>query len=273
MLPYVLENIEPHVDEIVIVDGGPAGPSTDNTKQEALKCDKVVYKSGTFKTMDGAWDSALQKNTAISNATGNVFLFVSADMFFDNLKLLREAIDSGTRHSLFFCSTLEFWLDTTKLRLYSPAENPLALPSNILEVVAVDKSLNPYFEEGNVLHVDNADLNQRLQIPQAFKFHLGWIRPFGEQVVKHIRHVKQHAWGEEGEKLLKGGERGLEQWAMLHVLSYQQIPYIEYTGKLPLEMQGLRGMKYNDGYDDAISGFEKKYGISVFRLRKSIGGQ
>jgi len=268
LLPHVLENIEPHVDEIVIVDGSPDGPSTDGTKAVAKACEKVQYQSGTFKTIDGAWDMALQRNTGISSANGDVLFFLSADMFYRNLAGLREAVEKD-RYKIYFCPTVEFWLNTSGLRLYSADGDILSVPSNILEPMALDKELAPYCENDGRFNLDGAAMNQRVILSQTYKYHLGWIRPFKQQVEKHMRHVRQHRWGEPGEKLLRGSERGLEQWAMLHVLSYAQIPSINYYGELPEEMQPIAEMKYDDGAEDATNDFERRYGISIFKLRRN----
>lgn len=267
LLPHVLKNIEPHVDEIVIVDGSPDGPSTDNTKAIAKECPKVQYHSGTFKAIDGAWDMGLQRNTGISTAKGDLLFFLSADMLYTNLHALRAEAERD-KHRIYFCPTIEFWLTTRSLRLYSADGDILSVPSNILEPMAIDRELNPYCEGDGRFNLDAASMSHRVILSQTFKYHLGWVRPFRQQVAKHIRHVRQHRWGEAGEKLLRGSERGLEQWAMLHVLSYAQIPSIDYFGTLPEEMDALVDMKYDDGADEATQDFEKRYGVSIFKLRE-----
>ena len=263
LLPAVIENIEPHVDEIVVVDGSALGASTDRTKEIAVACDKVVYESGTFKTLDGAWDMATQGNTAIANATGDILLFVSADMLFVGLEHFRETVQ-GSSGRIFFFTTLEFWRDTHHLRLYSPDTDVLTVPSSILEPAAIDRTLNPYYEENGAFNLDDASLEDRVILPQTIRFHLGWIRPFKQQVDKHIRHVKQHRWGDQGEKLLRGGERGLEQWAIKQVLDYEGSPSIAFSGDLPIAMAKLKGMKSNDGADAVLGAFKQRYGISPF---------
>ena len=134
LLPHVLANISEYVDEIVIVDGRAEGESTDGTAEIANGCDKVIYKSGKYNTIDGAWDFGLQRNTGINSASGDYLMFISADMFFMNLELLREAVDIG-RSKILFCGTIEFWLDTRSVRLYSADADPLTVPSPILEPI------------------------------------------------------------------------------------------------------------------------------------------
>jgi hypothetical protein len=75
----------------------------------------------------------------------------------------------------------------------------------------------------------------RCEVPQTFKFHMGWVRPFAQQVAKHLRHVRQ-----------------------------PQIFSIRYGGQLPEELDGLE-VNYNTGYKEVLDNYEKKYGVSVFR--------
>jgi hypothetical protein len=282
LIPLVLANIKDHVDEIVIVDGSADGVSTDKTAEIAKACDKVVYKSGTYNTIDGAWDVGIQRNTGINAAKGDYLMFVSADMFFLNIELLRMAVDAG-RSKIMFCSTIEFWLDTKNVRLYSADSDPLTVPSPILEPIIISKELHPRYEGSPHISLDGATMQQRAVIPQTTKFHLGWIRPFRQQVDKHIRHVRQHRWGEHGEKLLSGSQAELPQWSIRHVLGYVNIPSIDFYGTLPNEMASITDMygtlpnemasitdmKYNDGVEEVTREFEEIYGYSVFKKNRA----
>jgi hypothetical protein len=267
LLPHVLNNIEPYVDEIVVVDGGPEGPSTDATGEIAKAQEKVVYLSGKYATRDGAWDMATQRNTAISSATGEVLLLLSADALFMGLDIFREAVEEN-KHKIYFCPVVEFWRDITSIRLHTGDGGLLTLPSGILEPIAIDRTLSPYHESEGGLNVESVVARHRVLLSQTTKFHLGWIRPFSEQVAKHIRHVKQHRWAEQGERLLKGSDRGLEQWAMLHVLGYANNPAVAYMGRLPDELDGLRDMRYDEGMDEATAGYQSRYGESIFKIMR-----
>jgi len=269
LLPHVLKNIEPYVDEIVIVDGSPTGPSTDKTAEIAKGCEKIVYKSGTYGTIDGAWDRGIQRNTGINAASGKYLMFLSADMLFTNLDMMREAVDAS-RSKIFFCSTIEFWLDTKSVRLYSADTDPLTVPSPILEPLIISTDLHPRYEGSPSLSLDGATLQMRAVIPQTSKFHLGWIRPFKQQVDKHIMHIRQHRWpAEVCDKLLSGSQSELPQWAIRHVLGYTTVPTIDFYGKLPDDMGPLMDMKYNDGVEQVTKQFEETYGYSVFKKGRS----
>jgi len=267
LLSAVLKNISPHVDEIVVVDGGPNGPSEDATAEIAKRYEKVAYQSGKFATLDGAWDMATQRNTAISAAKHDMILLLSADMFFLELGRLREAIEGG-KFKIFFSSTFEFWRDTKHLRQHSDMGTPTYMPAPILEPIAVDRSYTPYVGEDGMLNLAHADIKDRMMIPQMSKFHLGWLRPFPEQVQKHIRHVKQHRWAEQGESLLRGGKRSLEAWAIKHVLGYSAIPSVPFHGWLPEELEEFGDMKPEDGSNQVIADFEEEYKMSPFTLKK-----
>jgi glycosyltransferase involved in cell wall biosynthesis len=264
LLPHVLSNISSYMDEIVIIDGSERGPSTDNTKSILDKYgDQIKYVSGTYKTMDGAWDMTAQRNEGINKASGDIYVFLSADMLFKNLDDFRQLLDEDTQHSLFFVSTVEFWLDISRIRLYSGDDNSSSCASNILEVVAVDKRMKPYYDR-YAMKINKIKSSDKMVVPHTFKFHLGWIRPFHEQINKHVGHVRQHRWGDEGEMLLRGNESDMTQWAIRHVLSYPKQPSIAYRGNFPDEMEPLKDMVYNEGYEVIMKEYESKHG-SFFR--------
>lgn len=254
----------------MVIDGGADGPSTDDTGKIAKAHGKVIYHSGVFKTMDGGWDMALQRNVGINKASGDVLFFLSADMLFENLEILIDAVKEE-KYRIYFSSIIEFWLSTKFSRVYDASGDLLTTTAPILEPVALDRSLHPYSEETGRFNLDGACPEDRVILPQVRKFHLGWIRPFKEQVAKHIRHVKQHRWGEAGEKLLQGTERSLEQWAMLHVLSYPQVGSIRFYGEFPPAVESLKDMQYNDGVKDATNEFEERYGTSIFKMQRHKG--
>ena len=109
-------------------------------------------------------------------------------------------------------------------------------------------------------------------MPECAKLHLGWIRPFREQVEKHVRHVKQRRWGEMGDELLKDETgRQVRSWAISHVLGYPQIPYVDYIGTHCEGFDSVDGMKYNQGYEKVLQEFEDEYGISVFKMHGARG--
>ena len=141
-----------------------------------------------------------------------------------------------------------------------------------MQVVAIDKSLHPIFLQDGSLKVDEAKLFERVLVPQTTKYHLGWIRPFKQQVDKHIRHVNERRWGEHGDRLLKGAKVELELWAVVHVLGYNQIPSVPIEVKLPQEMESFADMRYTAGSERVFDEFEKKYGTSVLKMQAKLKG-
>ena len=253
------------MDEIVIIDGSPDGVSTDKTMSICKEYDKVKYLSGTFKTIPGAWDMASQKNIGISEATGDVFLFLSTDMVFSNPERLCEIIRDNEDFKVFFCPIIEFWLDMEHARMYGQV-GKLSLPSGVQESYAISKELQPLANDHGCLETGIVPkLKEQVIISDVYKFHLGWIRRFQEQVNKHIRHVRQGFWGEEGSKLLTGTEQKLEQWAILHVLTYKQVPNIDLIIKLPDCFEQIKDMNYLEGQDVVIDEYKSRYGNSPFR--------
>lgn len=263
LLPICLKNIEEFVDEIVIVDGGPFGPSTDETATIAKSCNKVQYIKGTYKTLTGAWDTATQKNTGIAESTGEVLMFMSADMFYINPEHLVDVIQN-TESLIYFVPIIEFWLDMNHVRLYG-STNGLSLPGTMQQAVAIDKQLQPIISENGTIEIAEPSVESCLLVDSVRRCHVGWVRPFAQQVEKHIRHVVQGHWGETGAGLLNGSQRKLEQWAILHVLSYKQVPNISIEMDLGEELECLKDMSYMIGQDKVLNDYKASYGVSAFR--------
>lgn len=265
LLPGLLANLSPHVDEIVAIDGSPEGPSTDGTLEILESHDKVSYKSDTYKMVNGVgWDMARQRNDGINLASGDIYLFVSADMLFLRLECLREAVEDE-RFKIFFCDTIEFWENTKKIRLYSADSDVLTLPEQLRQAVAVDGCFHPFWEDAGNLNLDGAELTDRAILAGTIKFHLGWIRSFKEQMAKHARNMRQGRRPDVDEKIMAGGPRKVEQWAIREAMGYEGIPSVGYYGELPQEMESLMGMKYNAGIDGVLKQYEEEHGISALR--------
>lgn len=259
-----IEHLSPFVDEIIVIDGSPNGVSDDKTAEIAKSFEKVKYLSGEFRTIPGAWDAGSQKNIGISEATGDVLLFLSADMFFYNLQFLCDTIRSEENAKVFFCLTVEFWLDSSHIRTYGAVDN-LTIPSSPQEAVAIARMAQSVAGQHGNLETNAIKPKEQVLITNTIKYHLGWIRPFKSQTEKHLRHIRQGRWGEEGSRLLSGTEAKLEQWAILHVLSYKQVPSVELRYDIPDEWQFMNNMNYLDGQEAVIKEYQSKYGTSPFR--------
>lgn len=262
-----MSNLVPHVHEVIAIDGGPEGPSTDSSKEiiEGFG-DTVHYFSGTYKGPYDVWDAGMQKNIGIKEAIGDVLLFVSCDMFFTGLDILVEAVAEQEDKMVFFTSLIEFWQHTRLMRLNSNDGNYLfSLPASIVNAAAIDRSLALTFDQSGSMKSKEALLETRLILPQVVKYHAGWIRPFQKQVDKHLTHIKQRVWGGMGDELLGGGDQKMEHWVIRHVLGYPGTPSIDMLVKLPEEAEVFNTMKYDKGYGDVVDEYETKYGVSVFK--------
>lgn len=262
-LPSVLANIEPYVDEIIVVDGGPNGASTDKTAEIAKACDKVKYFSNTFETETGGWDIGGQRNMALEHVTGDIMVVLSADMIIDNIELFRAALEED--YDVFAVNLIEFWVDMKHIRVDSmdTGYDILSTPSSNYKVIAVNSECDKFFDENGTLQIEDVEFDKVLYVSQAAVFHFGWIRPFKQQVAKHIRHIKMGAWGEEGAKLARGPHKDLEKWAIRHALTYRDCQYLEFYGKLPDCAEGLGDIRFDYGCNAVITDFEKKYGEKV----------
>jgi glycosyltransferase involved in cell wall biosynthesis len=272
LLPLFLENIGPYVDQLVVVDGGPAGPSSDRTAEIAQDYgEKVVYLSGIYRTSTGTWDVSRQKNEALSKATGDVLLFLSADVLFERMDVLRDIIVADSDHKLYYSSAIEFWLDISHQRLISGEGEISAFPG-LNRLVAVDAGLSPYFDENGVMDFgSDHGLDDRLVVGESVKLHMGWIRAFRQQVEKHIRHVHQRRWGAIGESLLaQSSSRDLDAWAISHVLSYPTMDHVAYKDELCSEIPQLADMSYNQNFEVVLEEFKTKYGVSVFKAKNFV---
>lgn len=263
-LPVILENINQRVDEIVIIDGGPDGISDDNTKEIAESFDNVIYYSDVFRSSTGAWRAAQQKNTGLAKASGDIFILISADVYFSNFEILIETIQSSPDSSIFFVNTTEFWLDINHVRLTSGGNNLYTVSEGMCQAVAFDKLLQPYYDDLGSLVLKEPSPSSRMFVNAVTKYHLGWIRDFNNQVNKHVRHVKQLLWGDHGDKLLADGDQALKQWAIMHTLGYGESQYIKRGGRLPEALEPFSEMKYNTGYNEILNKFEQEYGVTAF---------
>ena len=255
------------MDEIIVIDGSAKGPSTDRTAEIVKSFEKVKYLSGTYQTRSNAWDIAAQRNHGINEATGDIILFVSADMLFYDFEYFNDIIRKDEDGKVFFCPTIEFWGDVNHIRLYEQVKS-LSILGGVNEAVAISKDLQPIAGEHGTLEVVTPKAKEQVLIVNTIKYHLGWIRPFRAQVDKHIRHVEQGRWGDIGAKLLQGPQQKLEQWAFLHVLSYKQNPSVELKFDMDEEWESIKDMNYLEGQNEALKEYEKQFGSSVFRGTK-----
>ena len=256
LLPYFLREIASCVDEIVVVNGGPDGKSVDNTANLISACidTKVKHVSGTYITDNGKWDRIGQVKAGLQEASGDVIVYSSVDVWFSGLEHLIAQVKSSDA-PIYHIPSLEFWLDTGHVRLSDGKAHSMAL-------FAVSKDLEPTY--GNDGFTVGAEIKKEtVWCIGSARYHLGWIRPFSRQVAKHIRNLKTGGWGDIGEKVLALGERGVEAWAIHHVLRYGNGPHKEILPILELPEQ-LCDMQCTDGLPEYVAQYKERTGQDFY---------
>jgi len=264
-LNYSLVNTIKYVDEIIIVDGGESGPSTDNTKNiidayDTLYPGKIKYYTGIFRMENGSWDESASRNFALSKVTGDILMPHCGDMIYTDQDLQRifEIINKYPEKRIIYCLFVEFWLDTSQIRLYSgnamEAWYPV-LPISDIPFVSMD--LVSHYFNGPSLSIKDYTNKDFMFMPNVFRYHYGWISGFDRQVFRHIRNMTMGSWGESGKDILALGEKGIARWAIKHVLNYPNDPCgFVYTGKVPIN----KNFSYKDGYEETIAKYKAQYG-------------
>lgn len=256
-LPHSLKAVLPYVDEAIIVDGGPDGPSTDGTLDilESFRRQypqKVKYFSGEYKASDGSWDEMAQANQTLKYVTGDFLMLHHADIIYDgkDMKMIRDAVESYPEIKIFYCDMIEFFFDMNHIRLY-PVNCETLLPKPLTgDVPIMAMSMNPHYVDNAVLAHDGFELKESLYMPDVKRYHFGWVKPFQKQVEKHVKYMK-HVRREQA--IIEKGEEGILQWAIDHVLSYETDgSKFDYYGAYPkiVDELGLCDISTMDGYDD-----------------------
>lgn len=250
MLPICLDSFIESVDEVVIVDGGPEGPSNDQTK-EIIKSDysDCKYIDGIF-AKNNQWNYWKQIASGYKIASGDVIIISTADRVISGLDYLRDAVNRG-KHDRFYCGHLEFWMNVKRLRY----ENGIAEKQHLL---ALSQEMIVKIDDSGIVYNEKIKPND-IYFPATRVFHLGWIRPFEQQLNKHIRNIELGNWGEIGSKLISAGKEVLEAWVIHHIIKYPNKDYIDCLFDLPKELEAIEGYSYNQGYKEFMKKYEEKY--------------
>jgi len=263
-LPFCLVPMLPCIDECIIVDGSENGPSTDNTAAivsdfKAKYPEKITYIRGTYRRDDGAWDDTAQNNEAFKHVTGKFVMRTHADIIYDyqDMEFIRKTVERFPDKKIFYCPMVEFFYDTKHIRLYpdSKYEELFARPI-VGDVPVISMELKPHFEDigeyrRSGLQADGFTHRDTIYMPHVRRFHYGWVKPFKEQVLKHVKYINRGDHGEHGAKLKAKGEGAVFVWARQHVLSYETDPSkFPYAGEYPETAEPLRDMTSMDGYKE-----------------------
>lgn len=268
-LPCALAGLLPVVDEIVISNGGPHGPSTDGTKAIIVSAidsypDKIVYLEGTYLREDGAWDEARQVNEGIAHITGDYMMRTAADIIFDeaDVVMIRDIIERFPDKRFFYSPLIDFGGDTDHIILQGHMAVEEALPREIVQADGCIWSMasNPHAAEvgerklyGMVADIDwEQDI---LYMPHVRRFHYGYVKPFEWLVTKYIRliNAKHHdGWAE----LQEAGEQAMYAEAINWARNLKDtLPLQPYTGEYPVNGEPLRSMDTMDGHDKFMQSY------------------
>jgi glycosyltransferase involved in cell wall biosynthesis len=257
-----LMGLLPVVDELVIIDGGADGPSTDGSKRiiDAFARSyprKIVYLFGQYIRDDGAWDEPAQVNDGIAAVTGDYLMRTHADMVFDTeqLRQLRAIIERFPDKKYFYAPLIDFGIDTEHMILQGRLDIEPALRREIChpDSVAVAMAANPRAIEigehrqfGVIADVDFD--TEALYLPHFRRYHYSYCKPMPLLVDKYVRCVAKNDFGEVGERLKKEGREATIAEAVKWVRELPKtLPVHPYTGDYPENGAGLRGMNVMEG--------------------------
>jgi len=265
LLRYSLQSPIKYVDEIIVVDGSPWGPSTDGTKAIIDEFDKsypgkIKYLSGVFSLPDGAWDESTHRNLGLQEVTGDFLMPHCGDMLYSEIDIIKlvQALNKFPERKIFYCLFIEFWLDYRHIRLYGghAMEAWFPVPA-ISDIPIVSMDIVKEYERGPNLVLQDYNQEDFLFVPDAFRYHYGWISGFRGQVQKHIRNMTMGAWPEPEYDLRPQGESAIAKWAVKHVLSYPDMSCsFDYCGYIPV----AETFTYLDGYEEVLAELKGKYG-------------
>jgi len=255
LLPYHLELAAPFVDEVILIDGSPTGPSTDGTKDLIKKYDNVVRIEGKFELPNrkNGWDKASQLKAGIKKATGDMIILTSVDSVYSDYELLVNTIKEHPDGKVFYCFLTEFFLDTKHIRLIMTADYPAPqVGYGIFPKKLFTTKEATWYATSMVEPIDYIFLQD------IRKFHYGWITDFDAQIAKHIRNVKSGWWAEYGEKILSAGEQTIDAWAITHVIHYEKEGVFVYAGNEYHPFHQIE-FDYRNNFEKVMMEFKKKY--------------
>jgi glycosyltransferase involved in cell wall biosynthesis len=272
-----LSGLLPVVDECVIINGGPLGPSTDNTKKhiEAMFSEyrnKIVYIEETFIQTDGQWAHTKQNNLGIKMVSGDFLIRTHADLIYDvdDVAKVREAIHKFPNKKYFYAPMIDFFCSTEKILLpiYCEPEKQLGRPQ-CGDVVAINMLAEPkyidfesdggWLKSGLQLSLDWS--KDTLYLPHVSRYHFAQVKPFKNQVDKMYRNLMRGHYEEAGELLKQKGDKAIYTWIVEQIILFGINPNMkDYAGDYPSVAESIRSMTYMSGYDEFMDWLSSKYG-------------
>ena len=248
-----LETVLPYVDQAVIADGGPDGPSTDGTLdilEELSQQYPLQYTTGTYLNDDGSWDEMRQANSILDLIDTDFVMLHHADIIYDieDMAKIRDAVDKYPEKKIFYCDLIEFFFDMYHIRLYPNTVETLLCKPLTGDVPIISNKMDLHYVGNAVLDHSGFDIHEALFMPHVKRFHFGWVKSFPEQVAKHIKYMK-HVRRDPA--LLALGEDAIRAWAIEHASSYlNDLSMFDYYGDYPRIVKDLDLMEMCslDGY-------------------------
>jgi len=178
LVGYAIEAVLPYVDEYVIVNGSPQGPSTDLTKTviDSFDSSKIKYFEGSFGNAASTdnWD-IVQHNFAFEQCTGEWIWKVDADEIYDPRQISKVVsackYDDGCDYMRW--DNLYFVRDTSHIRYVPP---PIRLWRDLPGYTFVDLSVTPICN-GTPIHV----ATRGRWFTNVQTFHYGFLLPYRHQ--------------------------------------------------------------------------------------------
>jgi len=256
-LPHSLAVVLPYIDELVVVDGSPDGPSTDCTLDILAEFSnrfpgKMKIFTGIYRNHDSSWDEMTQANETLKHITGDYLMLHHADIIYDHkdMENIVKAVERFPNKLVYYCDMIEFFYDMMHVRLY-PNTCEVFCPKPLTgDVPMLSMKLKPRYVGNAIMTHEHYTTHDTLFMPHVRRYHFGWVKPFAKQVEKHIKYMKHVRKQPE---ILELGEDGIRKWAIEHVLSYATDPSMhDYYGEYPeiVEKLSLWNMSSMDGYDE-----------------------
>jgi len=261
LLPEFISNVNKHMDQLIFVDGSVDGSSTDRTSEiisnfmnEDHQC-SMVQTSGKF-AMASIWNKNAQLKAGIESVNCDYVCISSADMLYTGLDDIAKALEE--KPDVIYGNVIEFWLDTKHIRKSSGFN----VGQNYSMVCKTSHAKRYILGES-----ETKAIHEIVYLANMTMYHYGWIRPFAEQINKHVRNVMTGGWGEIGLKLIQRGVNVLESWAIYHILNYRDGDFVRAIVNAP----GWNEMTCFDGLIEFSETYQKKHKENMYhRIMKYI---
>jgi len=192
LIKFTLPQVIHHADQIIVINGSPFGPSTDNTKQEisevikkypsSLNGSKIIYREGTYGELFNYNKSfnSVMRNEYLKHVTCDFILQLDADEFwsFEDLELIRSTINDPSNSDITGINTgnIHFYGDVFNYIPKLGVNMHHRIVRNIPTAYYSDSRPNSILYVGN--HQAVATTRTFLELKQVKCFHVGHALPW-----------------------------------------------------------------------------------------------